>query len=154
MEIKTDLEPSWSTIRAIRERLGAALADAPKTVREATQMVASELLENAIKYGEVVPTAKKITFVFSADGPHLKVTVRNGSTVKESVDTLLRRVDELASVADPSSLYISRLQELMENPVVDSTALGLYRVALEGGFSLSCSYEDQVVTVVATRSIA
>jgi hypothetical protein len=154
MEIKTDLEPSWSTIRAIRERVGAALADVPKAVREATQMVASELLENAIKYGEVVPAAKRISFVFSMDGPRLKVTVSNGSTTKESVDGLLRRVDELASAADPATLYIARLQELMENPEAGATGLGIYRVALEGGFLLSCGYENQVVTVVATRSMA
>jgi hypothetical protein len=154
MEIRTDLEPSWSTIRAIREQVGEALSLAPKAVREAAQMVASELLENAIKYGEAVPAAQRISFVFCLDGPDIKVTVRNGSSIKASVDVLLRRVDELASGGDPAALYISRLQELMENPAIGTTGLGIYRIGLEGGFSLACKYEDQVVTVIATRSLA
>lgn len=153
MEIKTDLEPSWSTIRAIRERVGEALESAPKALREAAQMVASELLENAIKYGEAVPAAKRISFLFSLDGPHIKVMVSNGSTGKDSVDVLLRRIDELAAAGDPAALYIARLQELMDNPAVGSTGLGIYRIGLEGGFALSCGYENQVVTVIATRSM-
>jgi hypothetical protein len=35
----------------------------------------------------------------------------------------------------------------------DDVCLGLYRIAAEGGFALECRYGDEVVTVIATRSI-
>jgi hypothetical protein len=115
-------------------------------------MVASELLENAVKYGETVPAAQKISVTLTVTETSITIIVTNGSADVDAVAALARRVDEITSAQDKSALYFARLEELMSQPA-ESGQLGLYRIAFEGEFEIQLCYRDQVVSMTATRTI-
>jgi hypothetical protein len=151
--IRVQLQPVWSTVREVRNRVLNLLEDLPEGTRAASAMVAAELLENSIKYGESVAEAPQIDFSFEWTQSCIRITVSNGASDGENVRRLLQRVREMADAEDKAILYMRRLEELMENPTQE-TGLGIYRVGFEGNFDLSVTYQSEVVTVVATRSIA
>jgi hypothetical protein len=111
------------------------------------------LVENAIKYGESVPAAGDIRFsLWETDGV-LHIQTVNGCTDEAGVRDLMSRVEEVATAPDPAGLYVARVQVLLEHPH-ESGKLGVYRIALEGGFTLQCEYQQRVVTMTATRKIS
>jgi len=148
--LQVTFSPMWPNVREIRERVGAALEHYPAQLRSAAIMTSSELVENAVKYGESVPAAKGGTFVLESNADGLSIRVANGSTNAVGVAELKRRVTELNSAVNKEALYLARLEELLANPD-DSGRLGVYRIGFEGGFDLRLEYRDEVVTVTATR---
>jgi hypothetical protein len=149
--LQLSLEPMWPTVREIRQRVGSALQDCPDHVRSAAIMTSSELVENAIKYGESVPGAKAATFVLDATAESVSIRVVNGSTNRLGVAELERRVRELRQSADKQALYLARVEELLADDEENGN-LGIYRIGFEGGFELELDYTNQVVTVTATRN--
>ena len=148
--VSVSLPHTWDHIRQIRGRVAEALKDADESLRSATVMVTSELLENAVKYGEAVPTARNISVSLKVTETSIVIRVTNGSADAGAVATLARRVDEIMSAPDKSVLYFARLEELMSEPT-ETGKLGLYRIAFEGRFDIRLSYKNQVVTMIATR---
>lgn len=146
------LRTMWSEVQAVRDRVQSLLAELPEDVREATVMTASELVENAIKYGESVPAAPNATVSLDRDGDLIRVVVRNGAASEATVGELRHHVERLAAAPDRMALYVERLRELMTSGGGGSK-LGLYRIGCEGGFDLRCDYADRVVTVTATRRV-
>lgn len=144
------LRTVWSEVQAVRERVQALLGDASPELREATVMTASELVENAIKYGEPVPGAPHATVALDRDGGLVRVVVRNGVAAESTVSELAEHVRRLTAASDRTALYVDRLRELMLSGGGGSK-LGLYRIGCEGGFDLACDFTDRVVTVTATR---
>jgi hypothetical protein len=140
----------WPNVREVRARVGSALEHCPPQLRSAAIMTSSELVENAVKYGESVPAAKAVTFELQATSERLYIRVVNGSTNARGVAELMRRVGELHAADDKQALYLSRLEELLAQ-AEDSGKLGIYRIGFEGGFDLQLDYTDHVVTVTATR---
>ena len=113
-------------------------------------MTASELTENAVKYGEDVPAAPHVAFAMWLEESKVTIRVSNGTRDLLGVRQLQLRVDEVGHAPDKAALYIARLEELLINPT-ESGKLGIYRIAFEGGFELQCEYADEVVTVTATK---
>jgi hypothetical protein len=149
------IEPIWGTIRQIRGQVGALLRTYPAELRLAVMMAASELLENAVKYGDSVARAPRILFSLTLDDGTIQIKTVNGSNEPENVERLRVRLRELETTEDPTALYSQTIQQLvMRPPDSGSPGLGLYRIAAEGGFALSWHYDDGLVSVVATRSIA
>jgi hypothetical protein len=148
--LQLTFEPMWPNVREIRQRVGAALEDCPPQLRSAAIMTASELVENAIKYGESVPAAATVTFELEATSEMMFIRVVNGSTNSAGVAELERRVHELRSAGDKQALYLARLEQLLAD-ADESGKLGIYRIGFEGGFDLQLDYMDDVVTMTATR---
>src|SRR5215813_9391006 len=148
--LQLSFAPMWPNVREIRQRVGLALEGCPAQLRSAAIMTASELVENAIKYGESVAAAKTVTFVLEATSEMLLIRVVNGSTNVHGVAELERRVQELRSADDKQALYLARLEQLLAN-AEESGKLGIYRIGFEGGFDLQLEYLNDVVTVTATR---
>ena len=148
--LQLTFEPMWPNVREIRQRVGLALEECPAQLRSAAIMTASELVENAIKYGESVPAAKTVTFVLEATSDLLFIRVVNGSTNAVGVAELERRVQELRGATDKQALYLARLEQLLAD-AGESGKLGIYRIGFEGGFDLQLEYTNEVVTVTATR---
>lgn len=116
-------------------------------------MVASELVENAIKYGENVANHPGIEVSLVCDEHTLSLTVANGASSSAAVHELKRHTDALAQSPDKSELYMKRMLALMDHPD-GCSRLGLYRIGFEGQFDLECSYDDGVVRMTATRALA
>jgi hypothetical protein len=147
------IQPVWHIARQLRQQLAELLASHSPDLRSSATMTGSELVENAIKYGESVPAARDIHFsLWEADGVLYLQTV-NGCTDEASIHDLMGRVREIATAPDPAALYVARVQALLEHPS-ECGKLGVYRIAMEGRFALQCEYQQSVVTVTATRNIS
>jgi hypothetical protein len=151
MLVNINFPHTWQHTRTVRKCVGDALANDNPDRRSAAMMTASELVENAIKYGEEVPQALGISFAMLQGAEGMRIEVSNGSTDVEAVGRLERRVAEIAGAPDKAALYMARLEELLAQPT-ESGRLGLYRIAFEGQFDLQCHYANSVVTMLATRS--
>jgi hypothetical protein len=148
--LQLTFEPMWPNVREIRQQVGTVLEDCPEQLRSAAIMTSSELVENAVKYGESVPAAKTVSFQLEATPEMLRIRVVNGSTNAPGVAELQRRVQELRRADDKQALYMARLEELLDH-ADESGKLGIYRIGFEGGFDLQLDYTDHVVSVTATR---
>ena len=151
VSVNVSLPHTWDHIRQIRTKVGDALKDANPSLRSAAVMVTSELVENAVKYGEDVRAAPQIGVALEIGPDTIVIRVRNGSADERAVGALKQRVDEIMSAPDKSVLYLARLEELMAEPT-ETGRLGLYRIAFEGEFDIAFSYVNQVVTMTATRN--
>ena len=151
-ELKLTFSPVWLNVRRIRHEVGNLLESCSPDLRSSAMMTASELVENAIKYGEGVPASENVSFHLEASDEGIRIEVANGSTNKQGVCELERRIREITTVEDKQALYVARLSELLSHPG-DSGKLGIYRIGFEGGFDLRVDYTDHVVTVTATRKL-
>jgi len=142
----------WANVRAVRASVRELLLDYPSEFNHAATMVSSELLENAIKYGEGVAAAPMIQFHLGLVDEMIQVKVINGSTDPVAVDELMCHVRLVRESSDKAALYQARLEQLLMHPST-SAKLGIYRIAHEGRFDIDCAYVNEVVTVTATRSL-
>jgi hypothetical protein len=149
--LELTFQPMWPNVRKIRQEVGAALEAFSRELRSAAIMTASELVENAIKYGENVPAAPNVTFSLQIHAGQISIRVVNGSANAAGVGELARRVKELTSATNKQTLYMARLEQLLAHSD-DSGKLGIYRIGFEGGFDLALDYSNDVVTVTATRN--
>src|SRR5688572_10647211 len=85
---KTRVIPEWSELSKIREHVALALSGLRQSLRDAAVMVVSELVENAIKYGESIPGAPGIEVSVVRDKARLSVTVVSGTTDEEAARRL------------------------------------------------------------------
>lgn len=145
-----DIPMAWHHIRDARALVLEALADASPDLRDATGMTISELLENAMKYGESVPGMAGASYSLAVGDELIRIEVKNGVGATETLEQLRTRIDAMAQAEDKEALYIERLQEILENPAAGGR-LGLFRIACEGGFDLAFEYDEPIVTVIATR---
>lgn len=143
----------WHFVREIRKHLGESLADQPAELREASVMVASELVENAIKYGDSVPGARIATIELFVDSEQVRIVVTNGISSADRALEVAAMLDRIADAPDPTVLYVERLQVLLENPNIKGK-LGFLRIGLEAGFELASSYSDGILTITAIRGIS
>ncbi len=150
--LSLQLSPVWNHIRGVRDDVGTLLADYSAELRSAAAMVASELLENAFKYGEHVPRAPLVSFSMSVRNSVLHIETVSGSTDPGNLAQLELVLRRIAAADDKIALYLDRLRETLSETTDRSPGLGLYRIAAEGEFSLSCHQEDGVLTVLARRN--
>jgi hypothetical protein len=150
--LNSSLPHAWDQIRKIRKSVGDALKVLAPSLAEAAMMVTSELIENAVKYGEEVPASAHIQLSMSMDDGKLVIRVTNGCIDGPGVRQLAARIREIAEAPDKAALYMSRLEQLLAEPN-ESGKLGLYRIAFEGEFDLQFTYRDDVVTITAARSL-
>lgn len=152
-ELIRDIPMAWSHIREARRLVQDALSGCEAELREAAGMTISELIENAMKYGENVPAMEGARFRLSVDEAAIEIEVKNGAADDGSVDKLEATIAAITAATDRDAreaLYIGRLQEMLEDPSAGGR-LGLYRIGYEGGMDLTMTCVDQVVTVTARR---
>jgi len=153
--ITMDIPPTWQFVRQIKRMVEDELKDYPETVRYSAGMVASELVGNAIKYGDKSEKAQPPRFSLDVNGSLVEIAVNNSVKSPEHVSQVQMRLDQMANSANKAEYYMKRLQELLtDTPKVQGSQLGLYRIGYEGDFDLSCSYMDQMLTIKATRGLA
>jgi len=123
--------------------------------REAVTLAVCELGENLIKYSGNTDEPHAGTIAVSCDGDNVRVrAVNQVSSVEDA-----QRVRELVAQITGSGvavrdLYRARLKQLFDNPEAPRAQLGLLRMAFEGGFRLSCSFDHSELQIVAERACA
>lgn len=119
--------------------------------QQATSLVVSELAENMVKYSARSEDHRAGTIAIGVQND--VVCIRTTNHVESEADGrhVVQALSRIASAPDVKELYRRRLQELFGDPALPRAQLGLIRVAFEGGFRLSCSFEANVLEIVAER---
>lgn len=152
LRLTAQISPEWANVRDIRMQVSHALVAQSQDIRDATCMVVSELLENAVKYGGSMPESRRLDFALAVEDDKIEVRVTSGATSGEHVQRLTQRVHEVNETERSGVLYLQRFHDLLNDPN-QSGGLGIYRICVEGGFKLSVSQEGDVLAVVARRSM-
>jgi hypothetical protein len=145
--IEIEVPNSWQHVRQVRHAVQEAMANISPEVRSAAVMTASEMAENAIKYGEGATISVEIT-------PNEVCLVTTSRVHRvEDVLELLATVERIRNSPDKEALYAQRLQCILEHPEAIGK-FGLFRISFDARFELSAIYEEPFVTLKATRRIA
>jgi hypothetical protein len=149
------IEPVWSRMRNIIDEIEKTLHEKNIAIADLAVTAASELMENAVKYGETNKNEQndEIDFDMDIQDKKIRISVSNYAVNRENIDNVVMHINEIQKSNDPAELYTRRLQELMDNTVKGNTQLGLYRIAYEGEFSLSYKLEKNRLTIIAEREL-
>ncbi len=134
--LEVEVFPIWENIRSARQACDGFFSQNgfSEEHREAVCMVASELLENAVKYGHFP----------DGTGIHLRAEVRNRLVTVEVESPLnpremdnVRRLDDfvqwIRGYQSPFQAYLERMKAVAVQPIdSDESGLGLVRIAYEG----------------------
>lgn len=121
---------------------------------EAAIMAVSELAENIVKYGAKTESVFAGSISIAIEQDVIRIRATNTVANDHEAEDVKSSIAQIASAADATSVYRARLAELLANPRLSRTQLGLFRIAIEGGFRMSCSYERPILAIVAERSFS
>lgn len=155
VDFNYNIDLTWNIVKIIRDKIADLVDSRGEDLAHACKMTASELVENAIKYGCAIAKGKGIEFSFSLKDNEVAVKVVNRVINTADFETVKAHINTINSSTNPQELYIKRLSTLLENPELDQSQLGLYRIAFEGEFRLAYEYEPsgKILTVTATKKI-
>ncbi|OGQ91421.1 MAG: hypothetical protein A2289_21820 [Deltaproteobacteria bacterium RIFOXYA12_FULL_58_15] len=146
--------PIWEEIEGVREAVRAHLQrqGIGDGSVDALSMVATELMENANKYG-AFGVGDKITMTLEQGSAAITVGVRHaiGAADDSNLVRLDRTVQWIRGFQDPFEAYVARLEEVSAQSLYsEESGLGLVRIAYEGRAILDfCLEADGTVTVSA-----
>lgn len=146
------IKPQWKTINDIKNNIKYVLRDKDKDLVYDAQMVASELCENAIKYGENGDLDDILIELFYSD-KLIEIKVINNLYSSENLNEVAKCLEKIKKSNDLEALYTQRLFELMNKTKIDRSQLGFYRIAYESQFSLTWKYREGVLTIIAVRQL-
>jgi len=150
------IKPTWEIVQDVHEKTLRVMSDqgSSRDTQESTMMVATELIENAVKYGSSQPDGSNIEFNLEICNDFIEMSTANGVTNEEHAHIVLDMINKINESENPQELYTQRLLELMEmEKPGGATQLGIYRIAYEGKFNLRCRYEDQLLTINASKTL-
>ncbi len=151
--IKVSIEPTWNIVLNINDRIDEVMPDANLEVIDALRMVSTELVENAVKYGEPVPGMAGIEYELIVEEKYIAIRVDNGVVNEENINLVKKSMEKINNADDRFKLYTERLTELMESPKLGESQLGLFRIAYEGKCDLRYTYNDEILSVIAEIKI-
>jgi len=153
--ISFTIKPTWSIIKKIQERTVNYMNSKGKSkdLTDATMMCVTELIENAVKYGEETNKGDNIEIDLRVHEDKITIRVTNGLSAHKDLTTVAEHIDKLKKSNNPAELYTQRLKELLDNTKPSVSQLGLYRIAYEGEFKLDYRYSDNMLTIIAERKI-
>jgi len=142
---------TWPPLVAI-QAVDEMFADVDPNTLDAIRMAAGELAENVVKFGEQIEGVTG-RVVISRTGEEVEIRTANRLSDVARAQALSDRLRRIGETPDLETQFTARMAEIVEGPAEQSTALGLLRIAYEGLFTLSCSYANATMTVVAARSL-
>jgi len=142
----------WENIDGVRASLQTCVALLFQDVdqRHTLAMIAGELLENAVKYGDWGDGLEVCRFrVWGQIGGDCHIMVSNPIDSDARARPVFEVIERLQDAASPAEAYQARLIEIAASsaPV---TQLGLLRIAYEGGCRLAGDLTSDTLTVTAT----
>jgi|GEM_PF-1798108 len=157
-----DIPQTWTFVAYVRDSVAEYLPDSlDQEVRDAAVMVASELTENTIKFG-CPPNSVSGEHVVDQDDRALIdvdytedcITIVATTTASMgNLDRLKHIIDELENTENTETIYLNRLQEIMETPSQTSSQLGLIRIVHEAHFALRYDIDVHKLKLTATRQL-
>lgn len=147
------LPTTWRVVRRVRAMVDGALADQPDSIRQSARLVASELMENVIKYGELLPDGSQPIILVRLSEGTLTISSRNGVASEGDVQRIFEILGRLRARKDTQSVYI---EAILQGMAVQrqSASLGLLRIAAEAVFDIDATYAGGVLEIVARKGIS
>jgi len=144
--ITKKLKPIWDEIEHAREICSSNLIKEKYNVDviDAIIMISSELLENAIKYGNYEDGRNEIFYkVYTNDKIIVEVQCPIKNENNEHFKKLDRTIQWIRGHQDPFEAYIEKLKSVSSKPIGDNeSGLGLFRIAYEGEAVLDFYIDD------------
>jgi len=150
-EVKVPL--AWQWIEKVRETVNDVLRAHPEELRQDAVMVASELAENLVKYGQAMGGEDSGRIAIETNDGFVSITSENGAT-PEGAQKVQELVNAMTAAENVQMLYLERLTQMADIPGDSASELGLLRIAFEGGFSLTCEYAAPRLRLTAKRSLS
>lgn len=152
--LKLTVPSLWDLLGDLRQQIYSHLKEVDDDAREAAVMAASELIENAIKYGRSAKDALPASLILECTDV-IKLTITSSIRSAEAARQTLDRIEAINRAPDRLALYESRMEELMAKPFKGSSSqLGLLRIAGEGNFELHAEMVGaDMLRITATRSL-
>jgi hypothetical protein len=148
------ISTNWEIIRDIETRVSSYFSDGQKDINDASMIVITELVENAVKYGVPLPGMHAIKFNFEIRDNFVEISIINAIGHEKHRTAITRLIDEINNSGNPQELYTMRLQELLNfDGKIMTGGLGLYRIAHEAKFEINYSLDGDILTVIARRPI-
>lgn len=135
--LELSIPPEWGAVQALWDPCRGMLSRAGLADDEAyaLAMVAQELLENAVKYGD--PAGAAIQFILRVAPAVVTVEVRSRVGDEGHLRAFHRTVQWIRGHPDPFRAYVERLEQAAARPPVhEPIGLGLARIAFEGRCAL------------------
>lgn len=155
--VELDLPPTWSAIQPVWAPCHNALLRGGLAEDEAysLSMVAQELLENAVKYGDAA-SPRPIHLSISLTPAEVTIEVKNRVAVADAELTRFdRAIQWLRSYQDPFEAYVERLKLVSaESYRGGQSGLGLARIAYEANCLVDFYVDEEstlAVSAVYTR---
>ncbi len=147
------IKPTWDIVKDVHDKTIRVMNDqgASADVKESAMMVATELIENAVKYGISQPDGSSIEFNLEISDNSIQMSTANGVKEEEHAKIVIDHITRINESDNPKELYTQRLLELLECDRPGATQLGLYRIAYEGQFNLRYAYEGKVLKINAEK---
>lgn len=155
--IDVPIRNEWSNIDLLFTSVKACFAAMMMDVDgcETVATVASELLENAIKYGDWSGSSRTFRFHVCGEGRRASIAVENPVTDPERA---LGEIEEtlrwIATFPSATSAFQARLVEVAGAQARGSSRLGLARIAHQAGCTLRAERIGDAVRVVADVSLS
>jgi len=156
--LQLQLRPDWGEIERAREECRTFLEGlgSNEETNDALVMIASEILENAIKYGHFASDKSEFTFKIEAgrDGMLVQAWSPIPTTgITENLKRLDSIVQWIRSFQSPFQAYLERLKLVAGQPLEDNeSGLGLIRIAYEGEAILDFYVnEDNILFISALQ---
>ncbi|MCC6557293.1 MAG: hypothetical protein IT372_30445 [Polyangiaceae bacterium] len=136
--LELPISQRWQNIDALHRTIAGStedLLDDPR-ISQTLAMVASELIENAVKYGAWSRSRAAGVVVQRRETPTgdvIEIEVTNPVHGAGDFLAVQSTLDWIASFPSPREAYISRIRQLAEDVEIEQSRLGLVRVAYEGG---------------------
>ena len=155
LNIELEIPPLWDTINSIRSKIAQdkRITIHGEDLINATLMVASELLENAVKYGYHNDTAQGVNFNLHVEDNLIAIEVLNAVAPEFDIKVVSEKIDGIKNSNDPAALYTDKLLEIASNPKKGESGLGLLRIAYEGEFSLDYEFNNGLLSIKAKRKL-
>ena len=159
-EIRMGIKPEWDNIEDVRVKAEYFLRtlNVNDDVKDAVIMSISELLENAIKYGNFSDDKNEIIASISLSERDITVEVK--SPVKDEDDLHFRRLDKIVQwvrgFQNPFEAYIEKIKEVSLQPISDNqSGLGIVRIAYEGQSIIDFFVnDDNIISVSAVYHLS
>lgn len=168
IHVELAVPPVWGRVRDVHEALlhTARAVGLTENCAEALGVAASELLENAIKYGIYASSEQTIALVVHMASEAARVVVTNPiDPSSEHVQRLRSAVARLSESNSPLDAYLGRMKEILEEEPAASqvvprapslshrSGLGIFRVAHEGESVVSVRFlSERAVEVTASMN--
>ncbi len=135
--LEITIKPDWDEVDHVIHETEGFLQSAGYTDDNihAMAMVAGELVENAVKYGDFQNQSEGISISVEPGREDITVTVR--SPVNEEKNTNIRTLDKtiqwIRGYQNPFQAYVEKIRQIGEKQLeAGESGLGLVRIAYEG----------------------